>query len=152
MELKRKSLKWMEAFIQFCHHWILIFLFLPCCVILLKNTFQECWILAGLLFFSVVSTFFFSLEENLLPWDLTSNYNSLNWICGVLVEVEHYKPGTEAFLRTKWHWHIVILTTLEWLGPPFHVCMKIEKLWFDLQPCQKLNSSSECKNSLLFQL
>ena len=52
----------MEALIQFCHHWILIF-FLPCCVFLLKNTLQECWILVILLLFSLVSTSFFLLRR-----------------------------------------------------------------------------------------
>ena len=141
----------MEALIQFCHHWILIFFFLPCCDFLLKNTLQHFWILAGLLLFSLVSTFFFFLEENLFPWDLTSNYNSLNWSCGVLVEVEHCQHRI-SFLANQTTLKYNDLNYLRIIRTFFLFLYEIENFWFGLQHCQKLDSLSECKNSLLYQL
>ena len=150
MELKRKLFKVNGSLDSILSP--MIFFFFPWCVFLLKNTLQECWILAGLLLFSFVSTFFFSLEENLLPWNLTSNNNSLSWSCGILVEVGTLPASYKRFLTNQTMSNHCNFDYLRRIRPPYSFLYEIEKFWFGLQPCQKLDFLLDCKNNLLFQL
>ena len=129
----------------------MIFFFLPCCVILLKKTLQECWILVGLLLFSLVSillllrrksaTLGFHIKLQLFKLKLRSP----SW-SGTLPEL--YRSFLSNEMMSKYcdlDYHRIIRTSSSFL-------YAIEIFWFGLQPCQKLDSFSECKNSLLFQL